>query len=113
MFTALLDAIEIKDKLITADALLTRRKVANYLVQRGAHDHFTAKGNQATLHNDITLWFEKRKAAGFVEISPPDHGRIETRRIGCSEALNAYVSFPHVAQVFLIEREVIHKKKRL
>jgi predicted transposase YbfD/YdcC len=110
MFTALLDAIEINDKLITVDALLTQRKIANYLAQRGAHYHFTAKGNQATLQNDITLWFEKRKIADYIEISPPDHGRIETRRIWCSEALNTYVSFPHVAQVFLIEREVIHKK---
>jgi len=110
MFTALLDAIEIKDKLITADALLTQRKLACYLVQRGAHYHFTAKGNQATLQNDIALLFEKRGAADFVEISPPDHGRIETRRIWCSNALNEYVDFPHVAQVFLIEREVLHKK---
>lgn len=110
MFTALLDAIEIKGKLITADALLTQRKLAHYLVQRGAHYHFTAKGNQATLHNDITLLFRKRATPDFVEVSPPDHGRIETRRIWCSEAINGYLDFPHVAQVFLIEREVFHKK---
>jgi predicted transposase YbfD/YdcC len=110
MFAALLDAIEIKDKLITADALLTQRKLSRYVVQRGAHYHFTAKGNQATLQNDITLLFEDRKAPDFVEVTPPDHGRIETRRIWCSEALNEYLNFPHVAQVFLIEREVFHKK---
>ncbi len=110
MFAALLDAIEIKDKLITADALLTQRKPANYVVQRGGHYHFTAKGNQATLQNDITLLFQDRQAPHFVEITPPDHGRIESRRIWCSEALNGYLNFPHVAQVFLIEREVYHKK---
>ena len=110
MFPALLDAIEIKDKLITADALLTQRKLACYVVKRGAHYHFTAKGNQATLQNDITLLFQDRKAPVFVEVTPPDHGRIETRRIWCSEALNGYLDFPHVAQVFLIEREVFHKK---
>lgn len=110
MFTALLDAIDIQGKLITADALLTQRKLADYLVQRGAHYHFTAKGNQATLQSDITLWFRNRKEPDFVEVSPPDHGRIETRRIWCSEALNGYLDFPHVAQVFLIEREVLHKK---
>ena len=110
MFSALLDAIEIKDKLITADALLTQRKLACYVVERGGHYHFTAKGNQATLHNDITQLFQDRKAPDFVEVTPPDHGRIETRRIWCSEALNGYLDFPHVAQVFLIEREVFHKK---
>jgi predicted transposase YbfD/YdcC len=110
MFTALLDAIDIKGRLITADALLTQRKLADYLVQRGAHYHFTAKGNQATLEKDIALLFEKRKTPDFCDVSPPDHGRIETRRIWCSDALNGYVNFPHVGQVFLIERETINKK---
>ncbi len=56
------------------------------------------------------MLFEKREAAEFVEIAPADHGRIETRRIWCSSALNAYLEFPHVGQVFLIERESIEKK---
>ena len=30
--------------------------------------------------------------------------------IWCSEGLNDDLDFPHVAQVFLIEREVFHKK---
>jgi predicted transposase YbfD/YdcC len=110
MFTALLDAIEIKGKLITTDALLTQRKIARYIVTREGDYHFTAKGNQATLESDITLYFENRKQPDFTEVSPPDHGRIETRRIWCSTALNDYLDFPHVAQVFLIEREVLHKK---
>ena len=111
MFTALLDAIDIKGKLITADALLTQRKLADYVVvERGAHYHFTAKGNQATLQEDIAVLFQNRKAPDFTQVTPPDHGRIETRRIWCSKALNEYLNFPHVAQVFLIEREVFHKK---
>ena len=51
-----------------------------------------------------------RKAADFVEVTPPDHGHIETRRIWCSTALNAYLDFPRVGQVFLIERESVKKK---
>ena len=70
MFTALLDAIDIKGRLITADALLTQRKLADYLVQRGAHYHFTAKGNQATLEKDIALLFEKRKKPCLLYTSP-------------------------------------------
>lgn len=60
--------------------------------------------------SDIALLFETRGDADFVEVTPPDHGRIETRRIWCSTALNAYLDFPHVGQVFLIERESIEKK---
>jgi len=110
MFIPLLDAIDIKGKDITADALLTQRKLATYLVEREAHYHFTAKGNQATLQADIALLFQNRQEPDFVEVSPPDHGRIETRRIWCSTALNAHLDFPHVGQVFLIEREVLNKK---
>ena len=106
----MLDAIEIAGRVVTADALLTQRDLATYLVQRGAHYHFTVKGNQPTLQDDIRLLFTHRAAAHYTELSPADHGRIETRRIWCSNQLNDYLEFPHVGQVFLIEREVIDKK---
>jgi predicted transposase YbfD/YdcC len=106
----MLDAIDIAGLDITADALLTQRDLASYLVARGAHYHFTVKGNQPTLQEDISLLFEHRADAHYTELSPADHGRIETRRIWCSSRLNDYLDFPHVAQVFLIEREVIDKK---
>ena len=39
------------------------------------------------------------------------HGRLEIRRIKTSTALNDYLNFPHVAQVFRIERHVEKLKK--
>lgn len=110
MFIPLLDGIDIKGKDITADALLTQRKLASYVVMRQAHYCFTVKGNQATLQSDIALLFENRQAPDFINVTPPDHGRIETRRICCSTELNAHLDFPHVGQVFLIEREAVYKK---
>lgn len=112
LFIPLLDAIEIEGKDITADALLTQRKIAHYLVGRGAHYHLTVKGNQPRLQADMALLFEGRGTPDYTEVTPPDHGRIETRRIWRSPALNSYVDFPHVGQVFLIEREVFHKKSQ-
>jgi predicted transposase YbfD/YdcC len=106
----MLDAIDIAGLDITADSLLTQRDLANYLVGRGAHYHFTVKGNQPTLQEDIRVLFAQRADADFTELSPADHGRIETRRIWCSSRLNDYLDFPHVGQVFLIEREAIDKK---
>ena len=94
---------------VTGDALLTQRALARYLIERRAHYYFTVKGNHATLQREIALLFETRGPADFVEVAPADHGRIETRRIWCSTALNAYLDFPHVGQVFLIERESIKK----
>lgn len=94
---------------ITADALHTQRGLAAFLVQEGAHYHFIAKGNQPKLEQEIALLFAGRSAADFSE-TDGGHGRIETRRIWCSTQLNGYLDFPHVAQVFLIEREVVQKK---
>ena len=110
MFVAVLDPIAIAGKTITADALLTQRTLANYLIERQAHYHFTVKGNQPKLQKDIALLFMNRAMPDHETLSPPDHGRIETRRIWCSTALNSYLDFPHVGQVFMIEREVLHKK---
>ncbi len=112
MFIPLVEAIAIEGKDITADALLTQRKLADYLVGRGAHYHFTVKGNQPTLQTDMALFFDGRGAPDSIEVTPPDHGRIETRRIWCRTELNAYLDFPRVGQVFLIEREVFHKKSQ-
>ena len=108
---ALLDAIDLNGREITADALHTQCKLATYLVeQRQAHYHFSVKGNQPRLQADIALVFRARGPAQFSQRTCGEHGRIETRRIWCSSALNAYVDFPHVGQVFLIERERLHKK---
>jgi len=111
MAIPLLDAIDIQGKDITADALLTQRNFAHYLVKdRKAHYHFTVKGNQATLFQDIQLYFQDRKEPDFIAYDPPDHGRIETRKIWTTTELNPYLNFPHVQQAFVIERESVEKK---
>jgi len=111
MAIPLLDAIDIQGKDITADALLTQRNFAHYLVKdRKAHYHFTVKGNQATLFQDIQLYFQDRKEPDCIAYDPPDHGRIETRKIWTTTELNPYLNFPHVQQAFVIERESVEKK---
>jgi predicted transposase YbfD/YdcC len=111
MVIALLETIELCGRDITADALHTQRKLAAYLIeQRQAHYCFSVKANQPNLQADIELLFRNRSHAQFTQTTAGEHGRIETRRIWCSSALNAYLDFPHVGQVFLIERERIEKK---
>ena len=110
----LLDAIEIQGKDITADALLTQRKFAAYLVEdRQAHYHFTVKGNQPHLLQDLALYFEQRQEPDFVLGPSLEHGRIETRKIWTTCALNDYLDFPHLGQAFVVERERIEKKTAL
>jgi predicted transposase YbfD/YdcC len=107
----LLDAIEIEGKEITADALLTQREIATYLVnQRNAHYHFTVKGNQPGLFQNIALYFKDRQNPHYVDCDPPDHGRIEIRKIWTTTELNPYLNFPHVGQAFVVQRESTDKK---
>jgi predicted transposase YbfD/YdcC len=110
MVIPLLDTIDLQGKDITADALLTQRAIARYLVEdRKAHYHFTVKGNQGTLLQDIACYFQDRHQPEMVTVDA-EHGRIETRKIWTTTALNGYLDFPHVAQAYVIERETIDKK---
>ena len=107
----LLEAIDIAGKEISADALLTQRALADYLVrERQAHYHFTVKGNQPGILQDLELFFQQRGQPDFVEHTPPDHGRLETRKIWTTTELNHYLDFPHVGQAFLVERHCTEKK---
>jgi predicted transposase YbfD/YdcC len=106
----LLDAVDIEGKDITADALLTQRAIADYLVSRKAHYHFTVKGNQPRLLEDIALYFQYRQEPDFVAYTPPDHGRVEVRCIWTTTELNDYLDFPHIRQAFVIERQSTEKK---
>lgn len=111
MAIPLLDTVDIEGKDVTADALLTQRKIAEYLVtERHAHYHFTVKGNQKSLLEDVAFWFQDRKQPDFIQCTPPDHGRIEIRKIWTTFELNDYLDFPHVGQAFVIERQFINKK---
>ncbi len=107
-----MDAIDIAGRTITADALLTQRELARYLVKdRSANYHFTVKGNQGQLLDDIRTYFEGVSTEpDYVQTGNGAHGRIETRQIWATTRLNHYLDFPHVHQAFMIKREVIRKK---
>jgi hypothetical protein len=53
--------------------------------------HFTVKNNQPGLFQDIALYFEDRRDPDFVQRDPPDHGRIEIRKIWTTTELNGYL----------------------
>ncbi len=105
---------DIADRTVTADALLTQRALARYLLGRGADYLFTVKGNQPNLLSDIRLLFDEsigRRAPDFAVESPkPGHGRRERRSIWVSSELNSYLDFPGVGQVFAVRRETVEVK---
>jgi len=104
MFAPLLDTIAITGMLITADCLHTQRKHACYLHRRGADFIFCVKDNQPNLFAalDVLPWSD----VAITHISTTrGHGRIETRTLQVMPA-PPDLPFPHVKQVFLVERQV-------
>jgi len=111
MFIPVIDTLDIADKTITADALLTQRKLAQYLVEdRLAHYVFIAKDNQPTIAQAIRLVFENRGEPDYSEPYTLVHGRLESRSIWTSIQINDYLDFPFVGQIFAIQRHTINKK---
>ena len=108
------DAARHRRRTVTADALLTQRALAKYLLGRGADYLFTVKGNQPTLQDDIGLLLDEiiaRRAPDFTdEGAKPEHGRQERRSIWVSSELNEYLNFPGVGQVFAVRRETVEVK---
>jgi predicted transposase YbfD/YdcC len=108
-FAPLLDTltaagVDLARTVITADALHTQRAHADYLHERGAGFVLTCKQNQPRLFAalDALPWEHTPIAARELDRG---HGRITTRTIQVLPA-PADLPFPHVQQVWLIERYV-------
>jgi predicted transposase YbfD/YdcC len=108
-FAPLLDTlaaagVDLAHTVITADALHTQRAHADYLHERGAGFVFTCKQNQPRLFAalDALAWAQTPIAASEVQRG---HGRVTTRTIQVLPAPED-LPFPHVNQVWLIERYV-------
>ena len=100
--------------MVTADALLTQRHIAQYLVaEKHAHYVFTVKGNQPTLLDEIRDLDFRENPSDYTDFNK-EHGRIERRTIWVSDELKGYVNFPHAEQFFMLERhtECSNGKKR-
>jgi predicted transposase YbfD/YdcC len=104
MLQPLLDPLDITDHVITADALHTQRKTASYPHGRHAHFLLQVKGNQPTLFAALDALPWRDTPIGHTATTR-GHGRITTRTMQVLPAPEN-LNFPHVHQVFLIERQV-------
>ncbi|UHC17294.1 ISAs1 family transposase [Methylobacterium currus] len=85
---ALLDLLSIEGAIVTIDARGCQRAIAHKILDKKADYVLALKGNQGTLHEDVTLFVEEQKARDFADCTVSthetvegDHGRIETRRV--------------------------------
>jgi hypothetical protein len=77
----LLQMLSLKDTIVTVDALNCQRAIAQQIVNQGGDYALALKGNQASLHADVSLYLDDpaRDAGDTHTTGDADNGRIETR----------------------------------
>lgn len=116
----IVECLDLRNKVVTGDALLTQRVLSAKIVDAGGDYLWIAKDNQETLRRDIEGLFAPEYSlpgtsplvTDFRTASSLDkaHGRLERRTITVSSLLASYLDWPHVQQVFKWEREVRYLK---
>ena len=102
-FAPLLNQIsDLRDTVITADALHCQRQHVNYLAERGAHWILTVKGNQPSLHSQLAAlpWPAVPDATRHCDRG---HGRREIRSLKIL-TISTGVDFPNATQAIQIRR---------
>ncbi len=112
----MLELLDLRGMIVTGDAMFTQRHLATKIVAAGGDYLFIVKGNQPQLRSDIEFLFAQEEQDYHASAGTNDSerdvridkvsGRVEQRILISSMMLNAYAPFPHLRQVFRIEREV-------
>ena len=104
MASVVLDRLDLAGKIVTADALHTVKATARRIHERGGEFVLPVKENRRVLFDalDALPWGQAPIAHTATDRG---HGRITTRTIQVLPAPDN-LPFPHVSQVFLIERYV-------
>lgn len=102
MLADLLKVLDIKDAVVTADAMHCQRETAQTIRERGGHYILTVKGNQPNLRKRVKAlpWKDIPSLAVSREHG---HGRAETRTLKATE-LSSGIGFPGAAQVLRLTR---------
>lgn len=116
-----LKQVNLDGTIVIGDAMHAQRHTSEQIVAAGGEYIWTIKGNQPRTQWAIEKLFvhevcNLKQGAPLSKHCRKDsqvhkgHGRIEKRSILVSTELNDYLDWPHVAQVFRLEREVWHAK---
>lgn len=106
-FKTVLDRVDLRGCVVTADALHTQVAHAHYLHRHGGHYVLTVKGNQPTLRARCAGLPWSQVAPGHVEHTA-GHGRREQRTIQVITSAHPALPFPHARQVARIVRQRRH-----
>jgi predicted transposase YbfD/YdcC len=104
----------LEGRVVTADALLAQREIAQAILGSGGDYLLVVQESQPTLHADIAAAFapgadDTGLAGTACDVS--QHGdRVECRRLTASAALVGCSAWPGLQQALKVERRVIHKR---
>lgn len=102
---ALLAGRDLRGTVTTMDALLTQTDLAQQILDQSGHYLMIVKQNQPTLYDAIALLFQTPPVPAWpgetcsYTYHSKAHGRLETRTLDTSLALNHYLVWPGLAQV--------------
>ena len=112
----LLEALELKNKIVCGDAMQTQRQFSVDILGKGGDYIWFLKENQPTLFADVQQFFQPpQRAAGWplpswpqtlAETTNKGHGRLEKRCLTLMVDEEAFLNWPGVCQVFKLERFV-------
>lgn len=106
----LLRGLVLDGRVVTVDALLTQRAIAQAILDGGGDYLMVVKENQPQLLRDIRLVFTDPPVGDdqrSVQHTDSGHGRIEWRHLTASQALAGYSDWPGQQQVFQLERRTV------
>jgi predicted transposase YbfD/YdcC len=114
----LLHYLDVRDKVVIADAMHTQRKLSIEVVTAGDDFVWIAKQTQPEVQATIADLFEPEPVTpGFAPTQPDfqtaiminkGHGRLERQVLTSSGMLKDYLEWPYLEQVFRLERRFIN-----
>jgi predicted transposase YbfD/YdcC len=95
---------DLHGKVITRDAGLAHPALAAQIRAQGGHYFMVVKRNQARLYQELTWYFATPPLLcdqpwRSAQTMTKGHGRLELRRITCTDDLDGYLQWPDVQQV--------------
>ena len=114
---ALLKLLELKNCIVTIDAMGCQLKIAEQIIKQEANYVFGLKGNQGLLHKEVIEYFKIALASDFNELehdfyeeTEKKHGRYDVRRywvVNAPKNLHRAKQWEGLQTIGMVERESI------